>query len=469
MSRMWVAFWMTDEATWIHVQIVSCSLPFVRNWMTDEATWKRVQRVSCSLPFMRNWMTDEATWKSVQRVSCSLLFMRNWMTNEVTWKNVQQVSRSLAFVRNRMTDEATWKSVQLVGCSLPFVRNWMTDEATWKRIQGVSSSLPSVENASRLWVALCLSCEIECLTKMCLGCELLSAFHAELDDWRGNLKMRQVVSCSPPFVRNWMTDETTWKSVQLVSCSLPFMRNWMSDENVSRLWVTLCPVYEIRWLTKQPEHIQQVSCSLRFKNWMTHKLSCKFLQLVCVPLFLSLKAQCAPNFIFPFLSSWITRKSQHSWWQYLMSVSLLFYLQLRKLIEIRNPLWPSSLVCLVSFLHLTFFTTHPLFLHYVAILIFLENYFWHQSPSVSFIEAFRKAFAMYKETGTQHKVEVALKVLDDSSGEKAFKSALLQILLEHRLRMLDYIFSSQLLLTILVPQARPDRITLRAANYMVYT
>ncbi len=88
---------------------------------------------------------------------------------------------------------------------------------------------------------------------------------------------------------------------------------------------------------------------------------------------------------------------------------------------------------------------------------------------MSFIEAFRKAFAMYKETGTQHKVEVALKVLDDSSGEKAFKSALLQILLEHRLRMLDYIFSSQLLLTILVPQARPDRITLRAANYMVYT
>ncbi len=63
---------------------------------------------------------------------------------------------------------------------------------------------------------------------------------------------------------------------------------------------------------------------------------------------------------------------------------------------------------------------------------------------------------MYKETGTQEKVEIALKVLDDSSGETAFESALLQTLLEHRLRMLDYIFSSQLLLTIFVPQARPD-------------
>ncbi len=47
---------------------------------------------------------------------------------------------------------------------------------------------------------------------------------------------------------------------------------------------------------------------------------------------------------------------------------------------------------------------------------------------------------MYKETGTQDKVESALKVLDDSSGRTVLEFALFQTLLKHRLSMLNYIF-----------------------------
>ena len=86
----------------------------------------------------------------------------------------------------------------------------------------------------------------------------------------------------------------------------------------------------------------------------------------------------------------------------------------------------------------------------------MENSFWHQSLSVSFVDAFRHAFTMYKETGTQDEVEIALKLLDHSSEQTAFNSALLQTLLRHRLCMLDYIFLSQLLLIISVPSAHPE-------------
>ncbi len=227
----------------------------------------------------------------------------------------------------------------------------------------------------------------------------------------------------------------TNKATQHVSCSLPFVK--LADKAT---WTC----------------IQQVSCSLCFKNWMTHAL---FFSLSASLFFIS---QYAPNFIFPFLSPEIAWKLPHSWWQCfkLMSVSLSS-LQLHRLIENRNPLWPSLLVCLVSSL---FYYSSLIFLHYVAILVCLENSFWHQSPSVSFIDAFHKAFAMYKETDTQDKVEIALKVMNDSSdGKTAFQSALLQTLLEHRLCMLDYIFSSQLLLIIFVPSAHSD--SLKTPNW----
>ncbi|KAI9433707.1 hypothetical protein H4582DRAFT_1984213, partial [Lactarius indigo] len=48
------------------------------------------------------------------------------------------------------------------------------------------------------------------------------------------------------------------------------------------------------------------------------------------------------------------------------------------------------------------FRRHP------ALAICLESSFWYQSSSISFIDAFRKAFAIYTETGTQGKVKVAL-------------------------------------------------------------
>ncbi len=77
---------------------------------------------------------------------------------------------------------------------------------------------------------------------------------------------------------------------------------------------------------------------------------------------------------------------------------------------------------------------------------------------MSFIDAFRKAFGIYTETASQEKVEIALKELGDLSERMAFKSALSETHLRHRLRMFNYIFSYQLLLIIVVRSAHPDNL-----------
>ncbi|KAH8985766.1 hypothetical protein EDB86DRAFT_3083358 [Lactarius hatsudake] len=68
-----------------------------------------------------------------------------------------------------------------------------------------------------------------------------------------------------------------------------------------------------------------------------------------------------------------------------------------------------------------------------ALIICLENSFWYQSSSISFIDAFRKAFGIYMETATHAEVEISLKELGGLSEWSAFTSALSEIILRHRL------------------------------------
>ena len=85
-----------------------------------------------------------------------------------------------------------------------------------------------------------------------------------------------------------------------------------------------------------------------------------------------------------------------------------------------------------------------IFWHHAALLICLENSFWYQSTLSSFMDAFGKAFGFYKESGTQERVEIALKEVANCSEEKPFKAALSELLLKHHLCVLNYIFSCQL-------------------------
>jgi hypothetical protein len=56
------------------------------------------------------------------------------------------------------------------------------------------------------------------------------------------------------------------------------------------------------------------------------------------------------------------------------------------------------------------------------------------------MDIFCKAFGLYKQTGTQDKVEVALREIGDWSGEESFKAAFSEMLLKHHLRVLNYLF-----------------------------
>jgi len=70
---------------------------------------------------------------------------------------------------------------------------------------------------------------------------------------------------------------------------------------------------------------------------------------------------------------------------------------------------------------------------FAALLICLENSFWYKSASMSFIDTFHKAFGSYEETSTQKEVEIDLKELGDWSGKREFKTAVTEVLFNHRL------------------------------------
>jgi len=78
----------------------------------------------------------------------------------------------------------------------------------------------------------------------------------------------------------------------------------------------------------------------------------------------------------------------------------------------------------------------PSLTFFAAILICLENSFWNQSNTVTFIDSFQQAFKLYTQTGVREKAETSLKLLENyppqyPSTSEPFQSALLTTLLQH--------------------------------------
>ncbi|KAG5719469.1 hypothetical protein E4T56_gene14534 [Termitomyces sp. T112] len=71
--------------------------------------------------------------------------------------------------------------------------------------------------------------------------------------------------------------------------------------------------------------------------------------------------------------------------------------------------------------------------HFIALILCLENSFWLKSPATLFIEDFVQAHQLYTTTGTKERVENALQQLGIPSGRKEFRVALTRILLDHRI------------------------------------
>ena len=87
-----------------------------------------------------------------------------------------------------------------------------------------------------------------------------------------------------------------------------------------------------------------------------------------------------------------------------------------------------------------------LFLTSLAILVCMENSFWHQLESISFMASFQNAFQLYIKSGTRDNLETSIKELGDypppgSNALPLFKSSLLELLLKHRLSRFNYILS----------------------------
>lgn len=76
--------------------------------------------------------------------------------------------------------------------------------------------------------------------------------------------------------------------------------------------------------------------------------------------------------------------------------------------------------------------------HPAAMLLCAENSFWYQSRCSSFLDAFKQAVELYMEIGVEKNGENAVKVLGDwpytTHEQEIYRSALTNILLEHRLR-----------------------------------
>ncbi|KAF8635782.1 hypothetical protein AX14_010495, partial [Amanita brunnescens Koide BX004] len=72
------------------------------------------------------------------------------------------------------------------------------------------------------------------------------------------------------------------------------------------------------------------------------------------------------------------------------------------------------------------------------ILLCAENSFWYKSRCSSFLDTFKQAVESYVETGVEKNGENAVKVLGDwpvaAHEQEKYRSALINILLEHRLR-----------------------------------
>ena len=79
-----------------------------------------------------------------------------------------------------------------------------------------------------------------------------------------------------------------------------------------------------------------------------------------------------------------------------------------------------------------------LIFHLAAILLCAENSFWYKSRCSSFLDAFKRAVESYVEVGIEKNGEEAVKALGGwphaADAQERYRSALIDILLEHRLR-----------------------------------
>jgi len=67
-----------------------------------------------------------------------------------------------------------------------------------------------------------------------------------------------------------------------------------------------------------------------------------------------------------------------------------------------------------------------------AVLICAENSFWYQADRESFVATFRRSYQTYYETGTNEKVEVVLRDINELR-TRTSKEKLFEIILDHRL------------------------------------
>ena len=381
------------------------SLP---SWITDRVAWQcpvRELLLGYSLP---SWMTDRAAWKYIQGVSYSQAIpcQVGWLTRLCEIATSSWVALG-SFPANWLAKKSSWICDQFVGCSLdiPCQVGWLT------RLR---------ENLSSSWVVLRLfpakSDDWQGCIKMCPESELLSGYSlpsrmtdtasrewvalrllpAKLDDWRGCLKRIQGVSCP-----------------QAIPCQV----GWLTrlSENVTRKWVALrlfSMTDKAAW-----KCVQRVSFSQPIQHRTTHNAMDMF--SVGEPFVTYMDLLDSFNVI-SFSSSTI------------VCILAKFSRLSSTSCQTRHPHSEHSLVCN----HL--WCCSLLIFCFAAILLCAENSFWYKSRCSSFLDAFKQAVELYVEIGVEKNGENAVKALGDwptaTHEQEIYRSALTNIVLEHRLR-----------------------------------
>jgi hypothetical protein len=97
--------------------------------------------------------------------------------------------------------------------------------------------------------------------------------------------------------------------------------------------------------------------------------------------------------------------------------------------------------------------SHSSILFPTALLICMENTFWHNSSkNGNFLKLFKKSFKLYVESGTRKKMEAAINILINEQGAletEDFKAMFYMIITEHYLRKIHcfYFHLTYLLIT----------------------
>jgi hypothetical protein len=79
-----------------------------------------------------------------------------------------------------------------------------------------------------------------------------------------------------------------------------------------------------------------------------------------------------------------------------------------------------------------------------ALLICMENTFWHISRDDNFEGSFKRSFKLYVESGMRKKMEADIDILRDEQGEylvtKDFKANFYMFITEHYLRKIHWFY-----------------------------